>query len=96
MNTKFYIKPRIKQIYNFDGPGFLKEQIESKEYKTIEKKIKMFIPEQSIIGMILYHTPDYNVVKARHFSILQHDIFNWKFDKNGFILSKQNKRSKKN
>ncbi len=95
MNTKFYIKPRIKNIYNFDGPGFLKEQIDSKEYKSIEKKIKMFIPEQSIIGMILYHTPDYNVVKARHFSILQHDVFNWKFDKNGFILSKQNKRSKK-
>lgn len=94
MNTKFYIKPRIKQIYNFDGPGFLKEQIESKEYKTIERKIKMYIPEQSIIGMILYHTPDYKVVKAKHFNILQHDVFNWKLDKNGFILSKQNKRSK--
>lgn len=94
MNTKFYIKPRIKQIFNFDGPGFLKEQIDSKEYKSIEKKIKMFIPEQSIIGMILYHTSDYKVVKAKHFSILQHDAFNWKLDKNGFILSKQNKRSK--
>lgn len=94
MNTKFYIKPRIKQIYNFDGPGFLKEQIESKEYRAIEKKIKMYIPEQSIIGMILYHTSDYKVVKAKHFSILQHDAFNWKLDNNGFILSKQNKRSK--
>lgn len=94
MNAKFYIKPRIKQIYNFDGPGFLKEQIESKEYKSISKKIKMYIPEQSIIGMILYHTSDYKVVKAKHFSILQHDVFNWKLDNNGFILSKQNKRSK--
>ena len=94
MNTKFYIKPRMKAIYNFDGPGFLKEQINSKEYKSVEKKIKMFIPEQSIIGMILYHTPDYKVVKAKHFNILQHDVFNWKLDKNGFILSKQNKRSK--
>ncbi len=94
MNAKFFIKPRIKEIYNFDGPGFLKEQFESKEYKTLEKKIKMFIPEQSIIGMILYHTPDYKVVKAKHFSILQHDAFNWKLDNNGFILSIQNKRSK--
>lgn len=94
MNSKFFIKPRIKQIYNFDGPGFLKEQIESKEYKSVQKKINMYIPEQSIIGMILYHTPDYKVVKAKHFSILQHDVFNWKLDKNGFILSKQNKRSK--
>lgn len=95
MNSKFYIKPRIKEIFNFDGPGFLKEQIDSKEYKSIASKIKMYIPEQSIIGMILYHTPDYKVVKAKHFSILQHDVFNWKLDNNGFILSKQNKRSKK-
>lgn len=94
MNTKFYIKPRIKQIYNFDGPGFLKEQIESKEYKAVEKKIKMYIPEQSIIGMILYHIPEYNVVKAKHFSILQHDVFNWTLDNEGFVLAKQNKRSK--
>lgn len=94
MNTKFFIKPRIKEIYNFDGPGFLKEQIESKEYKSIEKKIKMFVPEESIIGMILYHTPDYKIVKAKHFNILQHDAFNWQLDNKGFILAKQNKRSK--
>lgn len=94
MNSKFFIKSRIKEIYNFDGPGFLKEQIESKEYKSIEKKIKMYIPEQSIIGMILYHTPDYIVVKSKHFNILQHDAFNWLLSTDGFIISKQNKRSK--
>lgn len=94
MNSKFFLKKRICQIYNFDGPGFLKEQTESQEYKSVQKKIKMYVPEESIIGMILYHTEDYVVVKAKGFSILQHDAFNWALDDNGFIKSKQNKKSK--
>lgn len=94
MNSKFFIKKKIKTIYNFDGPGFLKEQVESKEYKSVKNKIKMFVPEESIIGMILYHAEEYTVVKAKGFNIFQHDAFNWLIDSKGFLKSKQNKRSK--
>lgn len=95
MNTKWYIKTRLKAIYNNDGPGFLKEQIESSSYKKIAAKIKMYVPEESIIGMILYHVDNYTVVKARSFNIFQHDAFNWQCSESSFITSKLNKRSKK-
>ena len=45
----------------------------------------MFVPEESIIGMILYHTPDYIVVKAKGFNILEHNAFNWTCNTKEFI-----------
>lgn len=94
MLNKRRIKNKIKNIYNNDGPGFLKEQIESKEYKAIDKKIKMYVPKDSIIGMLLYHTDNYTVVKAKGINILQHDAFNWMCNETSFILDKQTNRSK--
>lgn len=94
MNANILIRKKIKTIYNNDGPGFLKEQMESKAYKKINSKIKMYVPESSIIGMILYHTENYTVVKAKGINIFQHDAFNWLCDSSNFIKSKQSKRSK--
>ena len=34
-NIKIIHQRKIKAIYNNDGPGFLKEQVNSKEYKKI-------------------------------------------------------------
>lgn len=94
MNAPFLIQRKVSVIYNNDGPGFLKEQVESSEYKRIESKIRMYVPEQSIIGMILYHTPDYKVVKAKSFNILQHDAFNWQCNDTSFQKANISKRSK--
>lgn len=94
MNAKFYIKRKVKEIYNNDGPGFLKAQVESKEYKKISSKIKMFVPKESIIGMLFYHQDEYTVIKSRGFNIIQHDAFNWLCNDSEFIHDKQNKRSK--
>lgn len=95
MRAKPWVRRKVREIYNNDGPGFLKEQVESKVYKKIESKIKMYVPEESIIGMILYHVKDYTVVKARGFGIMQHDAFHWLVNDKGFIQVKQSKRSKR-
>ncbi len=94
MNTKFYNHPKIVAIYNNDGPGFLKAQVTSKKYQKISSKIKMYVPKESIIGMILYHNPHYEVVKAKSISIFQHSAFNWLCTKTGFKHANQAKRSK--
>ena len=94
MNAHFWIKRKVVKITNFDGPGFLKSEIESKAYKKIESKIKMVVPKESIIGMILYHTPDYIVIKSKGLNIFQHDAFNWQCKDNKLIRDTQSKRSK--
>ena len=94
MNAKFWIRKKIIKITNFDGPGFLKKEIESKDYKKIEPKIKMYVPKESIIGMLFYSTPDYIVIKSKGLNILQHDAFNWQCKEKELIRDTQSKRSK--
>ena len=94
MNAKFWIRKKIVKITNFDGPGFLKKEIESKSYKKIEPKIKMVVPKESIIGMLLYNTQDYIVIKSKGLNIFQHDAFNWQCKDKSLIRDTQSKRSK--
>ena len=94
MNSHFWIRKKVKKINNFDGPGFLKKEIESKVYQKIEPRIKMYVPKESIIGMLFYNTLDYVVIKSKGLSILQHNAFNWQCKNTEFIRDSQSKRSK--
>ncbi len=76
---------QIKRIYNNDGPGFSKEIVESEYYRRIQDRIMTFVPQSSIIGMIMEHEEDYTVVSSSQRSILQHDPFTWKVNVNDFV-----------
>lgn len=71
------IKKRIIDIFSADGPGFDKEIIETKEYKEILNKINTYIPQSSIVGRLLEHEEEYNVIKSNERGIMQHDIYSW-------------------
>ena len=77
MYLPFWKQHKVKQIYNNDGPGFRKEEYESKEFKRIEKKLHVIIPESSVIGLLFYHKKDFQVVKSLGRGIYQHDLSNW-------------------
>lgn len=77
MYTKDDILSRIKYIYNLDGPGFREKEYNSKEFKKILPKLQMYVPEDSIIGMLLYNTNDYTVVKSVAKGIKQHNCNTW-------------------
>lgn len=94
MGCNFIVRSKIDTIYNNDGPGFLKEQVESKKYLKIISKVKMFVPKESIVGMLLYHDVDYIVVKSSRLGIFQHDAFSWQCSGNSFVIDKLSNRSK--
>ena len=71
------IKKRIIDIYNYDGPGFMDDITETKEYKKIINKVHTFIPQDSIIGRLLNHEEKCTVVKSIEKGIMQHDIYSW-------------------
>lgn len=77
MYAKPYIKRKIIKVYNNDGPGFKKEQYESKEYKAMLHKLKTFIPEESIVGLLLRHSDNYITIKSNGISLFEHDLNNW-------------------
>jgi len=68
---------RIIKIYNNDGPGFLKKTVNSPPYLKIVDKIITFLPQYSVVGMLLEHKEAYEVVKSSQNGFLQHDGLSW-------------------
>lgn len=79
------LNSRILAIYNNDGPGFQPKIINSKEYKSILSKKNTLLPESSIIGMLLEHAGEYEVVKSSGLAIFQHNPFLWELEGKTFI-----------
>lgn len=76
---------RILNVYNFDGPGFTRSFIENSRYLDMKDKIETWVPESSIIGMLLEHEEDYQVVESNHVGILQHDVTSWEVQGAEFV-----------
>ena len=77
MYANFWVKDRIINIYNNDGPGLRKKEIESKYYKSIAHKLVSIIPNYSMIGLLLRHNNNFRVVKSTKKSIYAHDMATW-------------------
>ncbi|MBP3262238.1 Mbeg1-like protein [Pseudobutyrivibrio sp.] len=82
--SKTHIKDSIIDIYNFDGPGFIPELLKTPEYKHIVKRIHKFIPEESIIGLLMYTKSKTMVVASTAKGINQHDPMSWQVLKDKF------------
>lgn len=85
---------RIEKIYNFDGPGFRKEEYQSDRFKEVNKKTINILPEGSLIGILLFNN-NYNYVKASGIGFKQHYPTNWKLFGEFFIKSSLAITSKK-
>lgn len=76
---------KILHVYNFDGPGFDKEFITSPEYLERKQKIETWIPEASIVGLLLEHEDAYQVVKSSASGLMEHDATSWEVMGSEFI-----------
>ena len=74
------IKNRIERVINADGPGFDKSVIQTENYKKILNKIETYIPQSSIVGRLLEHEEEYQVVKSIQKGVMQHDIYSWQVE----------------
>ncbi len=78
---------RISEIYNFDGPGLSDEILESEIWGKVRSNVKSYIPESSVIGMLLGHCSKPVIVKSNSKSIMQHNPFYWHVAGSSFIRS---------
>jgi len=88
-----YITRRIKKIYNFDGPGFRKEEINSEKYKLLKDRMVNILPDGSMIGIIL-NNENRIFIKSKNVSIEKHFPYNWIVFGEFFVKSEENKSSK--
>ncbi len=76
MEANFLVKHHIEKVYNMDGPGLLKKEFESKRFKKILPKYTHIIPDNSMIGIILY-SDHKKIIKSSIVGPLAHDILYW-------------------
>lgn len=69
---------KIIKVNSFDGPGFNRKVINDAAYLAIKGRISAYVPDESIIGLLMEHEEDYKVVKSSESSIMQHEGFSWK------------------
>jgi hypothetical protein len=93
LNADYNVRQRICAVYNFDGPGFAEEITESESYAALRSRIHTFVPENSIVGMLLNHDSEFVTVKSTASGIYQHDGFTWSIDVNKFAVLPEGSQS---
>lgn len=71
------VQERLVKIYNNDGPGFHGEVLDTPGFSAILGRVNTFIPQTSVVGMLLEHEEKYTVVKSSETGIFQHDLYSW-------------------
>lgn len=94
MNLPLLKRNKLINVYCNDSPGLRKREIESRNFKRIEKKLINIIPNGSVVGVILRHK-EQKVIKSHAIGLFQHDPFTWEVDDDKFVSTKQNKNSLK-
>lgn len=79
------VQQRILEVYNNDGPGFTKYLMGDPGYLAMVPRIKTYIPQSSVIGMLLEHEEPYTVISSKSVGLLQHDPYSWEVMVNGLI-----------
>ena len=94
MYLKAYKQKKLLKIYSNDGPGLRKKEFDSLEYQSIKDKYVHFVPETSVVGVLL-RNQIYNPVKTSKKYILGHLITSWKIDDNKLLEGKLSLTSKR-
>ena len=90
------IVKRIVSVDCLDGPGLSQKLAEKSRSNPIIKRIKNFIPPNSIAGRLFFHPEKYIVIKSNQEKVqLQHNLYSWQINlkTNAFIRSNISQKS---
>jgi hypothetical protein len=78
-------RSKLSKIINFDGPGFDFSNAPRASFSYIENKVCNYVPEESIVGMLLEPVGKRIVISSSGRSINQHNALNWRVDQSKFV-----------
>ncbi|KXT78302.1 Mbeg1-like protein [Streptococcus sp. DD13] len=70
----------IQAIYTFDSPGLHSDIVQQEGYKELQPRIRAYLPQDSIVGLMLSIPDNRIIVKSRGVSFSQHLLSNWKIN----------------
>ena len=71
------IQMSILSVYNHDGPGFRENMLQRAGYQMILPRVATFVPQSSVIGMLLEHEEEFTVIQSTESGFMQHDPYSW-------------------
>lgn len=72
------IQTWILGVFSNDGPGFSDYMMGDPGYLAMVPRIRTFVPQSSIIGMIMEHEEPFTIIHSSQVGgIMQHDVFSW-------------------
>lgn len=84
------IQEKIIAVYNQDGPGFTSNLMGNPGYQAMVPKIHTYIPQSSLIGMLLEHEEPYIIIKSKQLGgAMQHEPYTWEVLGKDFILMEE-------
>ena len=87
------VQDRVRVVYNHDGPGFRETMLEREGYQNILPRMKTFLPQFSVVGLLLEQKGDGIVVHSNEKGIMQHEPYSWQMQGADFV--KQEKLAEK-
>ena len=80
------LQEKISAVYTYDAPGLQAELTETTGYQEVIPKIHRFVPQDSVIGMMLEVPDTPTVVKSTALGgIAQHSTFSWLTEGHHFV-----------
>ncbi|NMB53468.1 MAG: DUF2974 domain-containing protein [Leptolinea sp.] len=76
---------KLKKIVNFDGPGFNFSIVQRNPFSKNEHKVVNYLPEDSMVGLLLEPVGKRVIVSSSDRFIKQHNAFNWDVHRSNFI-----------
>lgn len=80
------VQQRIEQVFCFDNPGFAVDMMQNAGFQAILPNISSFIPQSSVVGVLLSYFPHAAVIESSESNTLwQHDAFSWQIRRDQFV-----------
>lgn len=91
------VQLRIVDIFCFDSPGLYRSVLETKGYQNIVPLAMRYIPQDSLVGLMLESEVPYVIVKSNASGAMQHSAMTWGIEDGQFIkMEKLTKNSQLN
>ena len=82
-------KRRLLAAYSNDGPGFRREVTERALYREIAPKLNKYLPDESIIGLLLTDGEGRTIIRSSAEGGQQHNPYTWQVQGSRFVRTEK-------
>jgi len=76
---------KLSRVINFDGPGFNFSLQPRSNFSECESKVVNYVPEESVVGMLLDAVGERSVISSTARYLYQHNPLTWAIMRAGFV-----------